>query len=71
MTLYFTERPSILQVVGAESHAQMEQDWYMLTVAADLLAFLYVALFYQVSQRLCMMKPSYTAASDIKWAIHH
>lgn len=36
------------QVAGAESHAQMEQDWYMLTVAADLLAFLYVALFYQV-----------------------
>ncbi len=26
----------------------MEQDWYLLTVAADLLAFLYVALFYQV-----------------------
>jgi hypothetical protein len=35
-------------VEGAESHAQMEQDWYMLTVAADLLAFLYAALFYQV-----------------------
>lgn len=26
----------------------MEQDWYMLTVAADLLAFLYAAMFYQV-----------------------
>jgi hypothetical protein len=38
----------LLQVEGAKSHAQMEQDWYMLTVAADLLAFLYAAMFYQV-----------------------
>ncbi len=35
-------------MASVEPHAHMEQDWYLLTVAADLLAFLYVALFYQV-----------------------
>lgn len=32
----------------AEAHAHQEADWYLLTVTADLLAFVYVALFYQV-----------------------
>lgn len=36
------------QVEAAEHHAHVEADWYMLTVTTDLLAFIYVALFYQV-----------------------
>lgn len=37
-----------IQVEAAEYHAHVEADWYMLTVTTDLLAFIYVALFYQV-----------------------
>ena len=39
---------AVPQVVRAEAHAHQEADWYLLTVTADLLAFVYVALFYQV-----------------------
>lgn len=43
-----TSSGGVPQVVRAEAHAHQEADWYLLTVTADLLAFVYVALFYQV-----------------------
>lgn len=38
-----------LQVTCVECHSHSEQDWYAVTVAVDMLAFLYTILFYQVS----------------------
>lgn len=37
-----------LNIADVEWHSRIEQDWYAATVAIDLLAFLYAALFYQV-----------------------
>lgn len=39
-----------MDVLSVESHSRSEQDWYAVTVAVDVLAFLYVVVFYQVSQ---------------------
>ena len=39
---------AMLRIVDAEWHSRIEQDWYAATVAVDLFAFIYVALFYQV-----------------------
>ncbi len=39
---------AMLRIVDAEWHSRIEQDWYAATVAVDLFAFVYVALFYQV-----------------------
>lgn len=36
-----------IKVEAVEHHAHVEADWYMLTVTADFLAFVYAALFYQ------------------------
>ena len=38
---------AMLRVTDAEWHSRIEQDWYAATVAVDLFAFVYVALFYQ------------------------
>lgn len=43
--------PFGLRIKRTESHSRVEQDWYAATVAVDLLAFLYTALFYQASYR--------------------
>lgn len=48
--------PFGLCIESTESHSRLEQDWYAATVAVDLLAFLYTALFYQAS--CCVMSTS-------------
>lgn len=42
-----------LRVLGAEWHSRVEQDWYAVNVAVDLVTFVYVALFYQVRFGSC------------------
>lgn len=37
-----------MSVSHVEYHSQNEQDWYAATIAVDVLAFLYVVIFYQV-----------------------
>lgn len=36
-----------LDILAVESHSRLEQDWYAATVALDVVAFLYVVIFYQ------------------------
>lgn len=39
---------SDMKILTVESHSRSEQDWYAATVALDVLAFLYVVIFFQV-----------------------
>ena len=38
-----------ISIEGVEWHSRIENDWYAVTVFVDLLTFIYVAFFYQVS----------------------
>lgn len=38
-----------LTVEEVEWHGRIEQDWYAATALVDLLSFIYVAVFYQVT----------------------
>ena len=38
-----------IEILAVESHSRSEQDWYAATVALDVVAFLYVVIFYQAS----------------------
>lgn len=41
-----------LQILDVECHSRAEQDWYAATVSVDVLVFLWVVFFYQVSTRV-------------------
>lgn len=41
--------PGALTIEDVEWHGRIEQDWYAATALVDLLSFIYVAIFYQVS----------------------
>lgn len=41
--------PGALTIEDVEWHGRIEQDWYAATALVDLLSFIYVAVFYQVS----------------------
>ena len=43
--------PGALTIDDVEWHGRIEQDWYAATALVDLLSFIYVAIFYQVSLR--------------------
>ena len=42
-----------ISIEDVEWHSRIENDWYAVTVFVDLLTFIYVAFFYQVSNLSC------------------
>jgi hypothetical protein len=54
-------------VVGVEHHARAQHDYYAVTATLDFLAFIYLALFYQVAMKSARTLADLTDEKQLPW----